>query len=147
MFNDVVIGDKKGECEALVDDTSRGQPEVSEINRFQCHSVHHKFHMDWPGIDTWPPQREAGETNAWAIAWELSVRLVLSQGQLATCKSADGIAGEAARRMWLQLKDLSMTFMTEYLCQLWSIRGFTASNPTLNNSYKQWQLWQSSLAF
>jgi hypothetical protein len=30
-------------------------------NLFQWHFVHHKFHMDWPGIEPGPLRREAGD--------------------------------------------------------------------------------------
>jgi hypothetical protein len=33
----------------------RGKPKYSEKNLSQCHFVHHKFHMDRPGIETEPP--------------------------------------------------------------------------------------------
>jgi hypothetical protein len=29
-------------------------------NLFQCHFVHHKYHMDWLGIELMPPQEEDG---------------------------------------------------------------------------------------
>jgi hypothetical protein len=32
-----------------------------EKNLSQCHSVHHKSHMDWPGIETGPPRWEAAD--------------------------------------------------------------------------------------
>jgi hypothetical protein len=31
-------------------DTGRGKLKYSEKNLFHCHVVHHKSHMDWPGI-------------------------------------------------------------------------------------------------
>jgi hypothetical protein len=31
------------------DDTDRKKPKDVETNLPQCHSVHHMFHMDWPG--------------------------------------------------------------------------------------------------
>jgi hypothetical protein len=27
----------------------------------QCHFVHHKFHMDWPGTEIGPPRYKAGD--------------------------------------------------------------------------------------
>jgi hypothetical protein len=29
-----------------------------ENNLFQCHFVHHKYRMDWPGLETGPPRYE-----------------------------------------------------------------------------------------
>jgi hypothetical protein len=39
----------------------RGKPKYSEKNLSQCHFVYHKSHMDRPGIETGPPQGEAGD--------------------------------------------------------------------------------------
>jgi hypothetical protein len=39
----------------------RGNPKYSEKTLSQCHSVHHKSHMDRPEIEPEPPRLEAGD--------------------------------------------------------------------------------------
>jgi hypothetical protein len=39
----------------------RGKPKYSGKNLSQCHFVHHKSHMDGPGIEPGPPRLEAGD--------------------------------------------------------------------------------------
>jgi hypothetical protein len=34
---------------------TRIKPKYSYKNLSQCHFVHHKFHMKWPGIEPGPP--------------------------------------------------------------------------------------------
>jgi hypothetical protein len=38
----------------------RGKPKNSGKNLSQCHFVHNKSNMDWPGIEPGPPRWEAG---------------------------------------------------------------------------------------
>jgi hypothetical protein len=38
----------------------RGKPKYSGKNLSQCHFVHNKSHMDWPGIESGPSLWEAG---------------------------------------------------------------------------------------
>jgi hypothetical protein len=38
----------------------QGKTEVLGENVSQCQSVHHKSHMDWPGIEPEPPECEVG---------------------------------------------------------------------------------------
>jgi hypothetical protein len=41
-------------------DTERGKPKYTEKNLSQCHFIHHKFHVDWPGIELDTPRQKAG---------------------------------------------------------------------------------------
>jgi hypothetical protein len=39
----------------------QGKTEYSGKTMSQCYFVHHKSHMDWPGIEPGPPRWEAGD--------------------------------------------------------------------------------------
>jgi hypothetical protein len=36
-------------------ETDRRKPKYSGKNLSQCHFIHHKYHMDWAGIEPGPP--------------------------------------------------------------------------------------------
>jgi hypothetical protein len=43
-------------------DTDRETPKYSEKHLSKCHFVQHKSYMDWPGIESGPPRKEAGDS-------------------------------------------------------------------------------------
>jgi hypothetical protein len=48
-------------CRATVERYWQEKPKNSEKNLSQCHFVHQKFHMDWPGCEPGPPRWEADD--------------------------------------------------------------------------------------
>jgi hypothetical protein len=49
------------ECGGSVEWELTGETEVLGENLSQCHFVHHKSHMTWPGLEPGPPRWEAGD--------------------------------------------------------------------------------------
>ena len=62
-----VVGEWMG-VEHWWNDTARGKQKCWERNQSQCHFVHHKSHIDWPGIEPVPPAVRGRRLTAWAMA-------------------------------------------------------------------------------
>jgi len=49
------------ECGQVVKWFDRRRSKYSDRIRSQSHIVHHKVYMEWPGIESRPPQGKAGD--------------------------------------------------------------------------------------
>jgi len=47
-------------------DIKWGTPKYLEWLFYQCHFVHHRYGMEWPGIESGHARLEAGD---WLVAW------------------------------------------------------------------------------
>jgi hypothetical protein len=71
-----VVGEWMG-MERWWNDTDRGKLKCWKKNLSYCHFIHHKSHMDWPGVEVGPPPWEADywppETwryAKWPLCWK-----------------------------------------------------------------------------
>ena len=57
-----IVGDTKmNDYGALVDDFDGVKLKCYKKNPLQCHLIHHKSHVDWPGLGSDPPRRQPGD--------------------------------------------------------------------------------------
>ena len=60
MLRLYTISDRWRNVEHCWNDTEGGRPKYLEKTLSQWQFIHHKLHMDWPGIEPGPPRRVAG---------------------------------------------------------------------------------------
>jgi hypothetical protein len=73
--NTLCTADSKGPITQMIceyrerrwNDTDRRKPKNLEKTLSECHFVHHKSLMDWPGSELWPPRWDASDKprDAW----------------------------------------------------------------------------------
>jgi hypothetical protein len=51
-----LVTDEQVRTQYWWNDSDRGKPKYSEKILCQCRFVHHKSHMNWPGIELVPPR-------------------------------------------------------------------------------------------
>lgn len=61
LLTSYCVGSRIMSMEQWCFDNDGGKPKYLVTNLYQCHSVQHKFHMDWFGIEPGPPQWQASD--------------------------------------------------------------------------------------
>jgi hypothetical protein len=94
----------------------RGKPMNSEKDLSQCHYIHHKPHMDWPGREPGPPRWQAGDLSHGTALYQQSRRdkpsqIVRSKGEADQTKWVEIINGTKNIKA-LKLTLFTSTFVT-----------------------------------